>query len=179
MNYILVKYEDYNNYVSLYRNNNLDKNNKIWTQSKDKMFEMLLGVSINEIFDSSLETKYIINDDGDNYLITFKSDSNQEYRFGLIQDVVDDNIYHLAFSTSDKDITNDNYANPTNKDEMLEILNRLIWILKDINLDVEYCIGSTCTKKDVIYKYLMRFVSNWQKRDCSYYKLGWELFFKV
>ena len=73
------------------------------------------------------------------------------------------------------------YEEETDNKESVDIFSRIIWILKDLNMWVEYCIGSTGNdkKKNNIYEYMMRFVSNWEKRETEEYPLGWGIFFKI
>lgn len=179
-NYILVKLEHYIDYVKENGHNRLDRWNRIWAPSKSKMlYELSTGKIYEEEIFSGIETEYKI----ENNVILFKCNSNTEYRFDLIKEP-NENIYHLGFSLSDNDLDNsDEYEKPTNKQESLEVLNRLIWILKDIDKNIEvdeYCIGSTGNnKKDRIYEYILNYVSSWEKRDCSAYKEGWALYFKI
>lgn len=43
-----------------------------------------------------------------------------------------------------------------------------------------YCIGATGNpSKDNVYKYMMRFVSNWDKRNTDQYELGCAIYFKI
>lgn len=169
----LVRLCDYIKYVNIHGSDRIDEHNKIWAQSKSNL------LLTNEIFtNGGYETKYTIDRVDSDYLIKFKCNSEQVYRLDLINDGSE--IYHLAFSTIDKEKDDIEYESPTDRKESLEVLNRLMWIIKDINLSgVEFCIGATGTKKDNIYKYMLSQVSTWEKRSCVYYELGWGIFFTI
>lgn len=174
---ILVKYEDYKSYVEIHKSPYLDKKNKyrIWSKSKD--FILNGFEEINEEIFNGTETDYNLTKNGDNYLIIFNTKSGNEYRFDIIKEP-NTKIYHLAFSLSKS--SEFDYEKMTDMNESIEVFSRLVWILKDANLDVEeYCIGATGTKKDKIYEYMMRFVKSWDKRENKHYKLGWALYFKL
>lgn len=142
------------------------------------LYEFSTGKVYEEEIFQGIETEYKIVDD----VILFKTNSNTEYRFDLLKEP-STNIYHLAFSLSENDLSDqDEYEKQTDKKESLELLNRLIWILKDFsaNKDIEYCIGATGNlKKDRIYEYILKYVSSWEKRDSDQYELGWALYFKI
>lgn len=178
MRKIEVKIEDYKSYLEKYKSEYLDKKNMIFTNGKKSFINKLFKVNEEEIF-NGLETKYTIQKNGDDYLISFDSNSNIKYRFDLLKEP-NSNIYHLGFSLFNSNTNN--YHSLTNNNESLEVFNRLIWILKDVtpklNVD-EYCIGSTGTQKDNIYNYMMKFISGWEKRNTTYYPLGWALYFKL
>jgi hypothetical protein len=175
---ILVKFEDYISYYSKYNTSYLDRKNgyRIWSPSKEYVLNGFNSVN-EEIFNGT-KTDYELSPNGDNYLITFKTKSNTEYRLDLIRDP-NGKIYHIAFTVNDRDLQN--YENITGLKESIEVFSRLSWILGDIDLDIEeYCIGATGDRrKDSIYEYMMRFVKSWEKRECSDYKLGWALYFKI
>ena len=90
-------------------------------------------------------------------------------------------IWHIGFSEWNKELNNPNdYENLTNKNEAIDVFSRLIWILKDLNMNVEYCIGSSAdSRENNIYEYMMRFVSNWEKRNTEQYTLGWAIYFNL
>jgi hypothetical protein len=175
---ILVKFEDYISYVDKYDTTYLDKKNKyrIWCKTKDFVINGFNSVN-EEIFDG-IETDYEMSKEGENYLITFKTKSNTEYRLDIIKET-NTKTYHIAFTLSNRNM--DNYEKPTDLYESMEVFSKLSWILRDLKLDVdEYCIGATGDKKkDSIYEYMMRFVKSWEKRNCNSYKLGWALYFKI
>lgn len=182
--HLYVNIKDYQLYQEKYRHDRLDKWYRIQPPpSKGKMFAMCSDrIYEEEIFDGT-KSEYTIDINGNNYLILFKTNSGSEYRFDIFNEP-NTKIYHLAFSDSNSDISNiSSYENPTNRNESKEIFSRLSWILKDISkkIDVdEFCIGFTNdTKKDNIYQYMMRFVSEWEKRETNDYPIGWALYFKL
>jgi hypothetical protein len=172
---ILVKIEDYKRYTDLHGNNKLDSTIEIYSNSQ---FPKFLNIS-EEVFEGR-ETKYeIVKEADDHILIRFKSTSNIEYRIDLFKEP-NTNIWHIAFSLFDIDISNSNYHERTDKKESIDIISRIVWILKDIKRDVEYCIGATPDPiKNKIYEYLMRFITNWERRETNQYTLGWAIYFKL
>ena len=175
---ILVKFEDYISYVEKYDTTYLDKKNKyrIWCKTKD--FILNGFNSVNEEIFNGTRTEYNSEKKEEDYLVTFKTKSGQEYRLDLMREP-NTEIYHIALTLNNRNI--DNYEKLTDLDESIEVFSRLSWILRDLKLDVdEYCIGATGDKKkDSIYEYMMRFVKSWEKRNCNNYKLGWALYFKI
>lgn len=175
---ILVRLEDYLKFVKKDETIFLDKKNgyKIWHQSKNIILNNFTPIN-EEIFDGT-ETKYNLSRNGDDLLITFQTRLKNKYRFDIIKEP-NKKIYHLAFTLVDRDTSE--YEMPTDLGESFEVFSKLAWILKDICLDVdEYCIGATGDKrKDSIYKYMMRFVKSWEKRNSDSYALGWALYFKI
>ncbi|MCK9446900.1 hypothetical protein M0Q50_08635 [bacterium] len=126
------------------------------------------------------KTDYTISKTNSDYLILFKSNSNTEYIFELKKEP-NNNIYHLSFSINNRNI--EEYEKLIELNESNEVFSRLSYILKDLNhkLNIsEYCIGATGNKKkDRIYQYMMKFVSNWEKRNTKIYDLGWALYFNL
>lgn len=176
---IVVNYKDFISYQEKYKTTYIDKENKyqIWAPSKSNILNGFQ--EINEIFDG-IKTEYDIQKSNDNYQISFKSKSENEYKFDLVKDP-DENLYHLAFTL--KSTTKDEYEKLTNLNESIEVFGKLSFILKEFSekfgID-EFCIGATGNyKKDIIYQYMMRFVKSWEKRDTTHYKLGWGLYFKI
>lgn len=175
MNKIKVRLEDYKRYISKFKTNKLDNKNQIYT---DGGFPKFLGIN-EEIFEGT-PTKYdIVNFDSDKILIKFSTKSQTECRLDLFKEP-GTNIWHIGFSLYKNELES-GYHNRTNKNEAIEVFSKLIWILQDLKLDVdEYCIGATGdSSKDATYKYMMRFVSEWEKRDTNQYNLGWALYFKI
>lgn len=176
---ILVKFNDFILYQEKYNTYYLDKkrNYSIWSPAKS--FVLNGFKPVNEMFDG-IKTKYIITNTNDDFQIVFISNSNNEYKFDLKKEP-NTNIYHLSFSLKDRD--DKEYEDLTNLNESKEVFAKLSYILQDLNkkLNVdEYCIGATGNiKKDRIYEYMMKFVSNWEKRETKIYELGWALYFKL
>lgn len=175
---ILVKYEHYTSYVNKFQTTSLDRREKyrIYSKSKDIVLNGFNKVN-EEVFDG-IETEYDIQKNGDNYLILFKSKSECDYKLELHREP-NTKIYHISFTLFDRD--QNNYEEPSDKGEAIEVYSRLLWILKSIGIDYdEYCIGATGDKrKDSIYLYLMKDTKNWQKRSTNIYPLGWALYFTV
>ena len=187
MNKILVKIEDYKKYTSKYNTDKLSDKYIIYTNSSfpkfvreniNQFFPEWSEKKINEEIFNGTPTEYkIIKSDSNNILIRFSSKSNTDYRLDLLKEP-NNNIWHIAFSLFNS--TDDNYHNQTNNNESIEVFSKLIWILRDISLNVdEYCIGATGSKKDNIYQYMMRFISGWEKRETDQYPLGWAIYFRI
>lgn len=173
MKKILVKINDYKKYLET-GTNRLDKKNKIYTNSQ---FPNFLNIS-EKIFEPK-ENKYnIVKNNEDHILIKFKTKNDNEYRLDLLKEP-NSEIYHIAFSLFDRNLDND-YHLKTDLKEPIDVISGLVWILKDLKKDVEYCIGSTGDDiKDNIYQYLMKYVSDWEKRKTKQYDLGWAIYFKI
>jgi len=177
---ILVKVDDYLNYKSKFNTNKLDENNEIYTSGSFPPKFIRDKFKINELFDGTESEYSIVKRSNNHILINFNSSLNNEYRIDLFKEE-DFDIWHIGFSES-KNKTNEpiKYGYLTNKNESIDVFSRLIWILKDLDMRVEYCIGATGDdKKDRVYEYMMRFVSKWEKRDTDEYELGWALYFKI
>ena len=176
---ILVKFDDFILYQEKYNTYYLDKKHSYRIWSPAKSFVLNGFKPVNEMFDG-IKTEYIITNINDDFQIFFISDSGNEYKFDLKKEPKT-NIYHLSFSLKDRN--DEEYEKLTNLNESNEVFGRLSYILKDLNdkLDVdEYCIGATGDlKKDKIYQYMMKFVTNWEKRNTKIYDLGWALYFKL
>ena len=183
--HIPVKINDFLIYQEKYGHNRLDKWHRIqpYPNVKSSFLSNISGkIFEEEIFDG-IETKYTIQKVGNNYLILFKTNKGNEYRFDLINEP-NTKIYDLAFSISSNSLNNEEeYLKLTSEGESKEVFAKLVWILKDITpkIDVsEYCIGATgINTKDRIYQYMMKFVSGWERRDTNKYDLGWALYFKL
>lgn len=174
MNKILVKLEDYLNYISKFKTTKLDKKNIIYTNGG---FPKFLGIN-EEIFEGRSTEYEIVKNEDSHILIKFLSKNNIEYRFDLFKEP-NTNIWHLGFSLFDGDLKD--YHEKTYKNEAIDVFSRMVWILKDLNLKVDkYCIGATGDEsKDLTYQYMMRFVSNWEKKNTTEYSLGWALYFNL
>jgi len=178
---ILVRVEDYKRFIEKNGSNKLDDRNEIYTFGSfpPKFYRDQNG--INEEILEGIPCSYIILESGDDkILIGFESKSSSEYRMDLLKEP-GTNIWHIGFSEIDNQIYDiEKYQSLTEKGEAIDVISRLVFILRDINMNVEYCIGATGDdKKDRIYEYIMRFVSNWEKRDTDEYPLGWAIYFKI
>jgi len=174
VNKILVKIEDYLDYTSKFETTKLDKKNCIYTNGG---FPKFLDIN-EEIFEGRPSEYEIVKNESSHILIKFLSKSNTEYRFDLFKEP-DTNIWHIGFSLFSTEMKD--YREKTRKEESIDVFSRMIWILKDLNLEVDkYCIGATGDKgKDATYIYMMRFVSNWEKRNTNQYNLGWAIYFNL
>ena len=186
MNYLYVKYPDYINYIKENNNNDrLFKNLKIYTTSKE-------GI-INEIFNEPLYTNYKIEKNTTDILISFNTNSNNKYRLDIFKIIEKDKsknfINHIAFSDYTNNINDiDKYEELLKRNEMIEILNRIHYILKDLIsnniINNSFCIGGTkLLSKNNIYQYLLKIIvgnNGFQKLNSEIYtntKFG--LYFKV
>jgi hypothetical protein len=176
---ILVRIDDYKKYVEENGTNIIDSNNEIYTNNSFPPKFIKERFNINEEIFEGKETRYDIIKDGEyEFLASFESISNIKYRLDLFREPIT-NIWHIGFSLFDSSLDN-SYHNRTDKNESIDIFSRLIWILKDLDRNVEYCIGSTGDdSKDRVYEYMMRFVSNWDKRKTDQYELGWGIYFHL
>jgi hypothetical protein len=174
MNKILVKLQDYSNYISEFKTNKLDKKNLIYTNAG---FPKFLGIN-EEIFEGRPTDYEVVKNEDSHILIKFLSKKKVEYRFDLFKEP-NTNIWHLGFPLFDVELKD--YHQKTDKNEAIDIFSRIVWILRDLNHKVDkYCIGATGDEsKDLTYQYMMRFVSNWKKQNTTQYNLGWALYFNL
>ena len=181
MNKILVKIDDDKRYIKRYNTDKLDNYNRIYSVGSFPPKFVRQYLSINEEVFEGTPTEYNIESKTeDNIIIKFNSKLDTKYRLDLIMEP-ETQIWHIGFSEWNKELNNTNdYENLTNKNEAIDVFSRLIWILKDLNMNVEYCIGSSAdSRKNNIYEYMMRFVSNWEKRNTEQYTLGWAIYFNL
>lgn len=165
----IVSYDQYITFESY----KLDKITRISLGSKfleDSSFFQRMG----EIYQVDLETEYedlernspIYN--GVDYIFKFISNSGAKYRIDLLKhedDKVDyKNMYSVLFSMEKNDpykSTIGDYEEMTDKNEMIEVLNRIRFILKDWlgrnRYKFTFVIGkSEIEKKNNIYKYFIK-----------------------
>jgi hypothetical protein len=175
---ILVSFESYLNHQNKYNTTYLDKKNNYNLYSPSK--NILKSNKVDEIFDG-IKTEYKIKKiNSIDYLITFFANSSNQYRLDLLNDL---GTYHIAFSLNKYNLDNDEYEKLTELNESKEVFARMAYILKDFskkkNIN-KFAIGGTGNpKKDRIYEYIMKYVSNWVKKKDSGYKLGWALYFNM
>jgi len=185
MRYIHTKLEDYNKFIKENGTNRLSKNLKIHTSSKNLLLKSLFNV--NEMFDRILKTDYIIKPNT-KYLILFKTNKNNEYRLDVVPKYENDKglVNHIAFTDSKVNKIED-YDVLLDKNEMIEILNRISYIINDLvikNIINNYfCIGGTnLESKNKIYEYLLKVVvdqNGFTKETTNLYDAGWGLYFKA
>jgi len=178
---VLVKLTDYNNYLDKYNTNKLDSKNEIFTLESfpPKFYRDRIGIN-EEIFEGIPCSYDFLEKSDDKILIKFSSKSLSEYRVDILKEPNFD-IWHIGFSEIDNELYDvEEYQSLTNKEESIDVISRIVWILSDFNMNVEYCIGVTGDdRKDKIYEYIMRFVSKWEKRKTNQYPIGWAIYFKI
>ena len=187
MKYLFTKQEHYRLFVESNKTDRISKGLKIYTTSKDDLFS---SFKLNEeIFNQPLPTKYIFKTDEDNKKeILFKSNSDNEYRLDIffINEVDKGFVSHTSFSLADKSIEDtEEYEKLTNKNEMIEILNRVHYILKDLVKnykipDYIYIGGTEIEKKNIIYQYFLKVIvgeRGFKKLNTTNYKTKYGLYF--
>lgn len=177
---IFVKFESFLDFQNKYGTTYLDKKNRYNLYSSSKGIIRNNFNKLNEIF-NGIQTQYKISErKNGNYLITFTTNSGNEYRIDLI---LDSGIYHIAFSLSNYNLENYEYEKLTELNESKEVFARMAYILKELSKEKnikEFCIGGTGNpKKDRIYEYIMKYVSKWEKRKDTSYEMGWALYFTM
>lgn len=161
------------NQFKTFENSKLDKITNITTGSKF-IKDSFIGNKVNEIFDKHIPTEYSVHDrkspiyNDYDYIFYFKTQTNIEYRIDILKHDDDkvkyNNMYSILFSLKKNDPYKskvDEYEELTDKNEMIEILNRIRYILKDWisknNLNITFVIGkSDIERKNKIYKYFIR-----------------------
>lgn len=189
MKYLETTYEQYQNFITFEKSERLSKNLKIFAKDLSKI-NIFSKTKINEIFDSEIKTKYNIHKDNYNNLsIYFKTNSNTEYRLDLIKYNEEDKgiVYHIGFSLWNVEIND--YDVLTEKHEMIEILNRIKYIINDIIINnlLErnyFCIGADVLlkKKNDIYQYFLKIVlgkNKFKKLQTKLYDSNWGLYFEL
>lgn len=173
---IYATFEDYEKYLSKYGNNRIDKNYILQTTGSN--LPKFISKINEEIFEGIPNEYIFVEETNYRKLIKFHSKSGIAYRLDLLREF-DSDIWHIAFSEFDRQMDNE-YELLTGKQESIDVFSRLIWILKDMKMNVVYCIGSSSdARKNNIYMYMMRFVSNWEKRKTDYYDGGWGIYFEI
>ena len=205
MKYIYTKTEHYKMFCEKNKTNRLSKSVKILPESdKMNLFKITSGYKVNEeIFNESIKTKYDIEELKQNFFkIIFKTNSDIEYRLDIhVIDEVNGIVNHIAFTENDSkfdtipnssidfDEYEKNYNKPTKHHEMIELMNRIHFILKDI-IDKNYinnnlfCIGGTeIESKNNIYEYSLKVIvgkNGFDKLKTNIYpNVGWGLYFSI
>ena len=205
MKYLYTKTEHYKIFLSENKSNRLSKSIKILPESdKINLFKISIGLNINEdIYEKPINTDYELVKINDNFIkILFSSKSNTGYRLDIhIISEKNSNVNHISFTQND--IKYDNipnkqsefdqyeidYNRPTGKNEMIEIMNRIHYILSDLLLNNSlsnnlFCIGgSELIEKNNIYEYLLKVIvgkDGFKKINTNIYpKVGWGLYFSI
>ena len=205
MKYLYTKTEHYKLFVKENKNNRLSKDIKILPESdKMSLFKISFNSNLNEeIYDKPLETDYKLLKIKDNFIkVLFQSKSNINYRLD-IHTIVEKNgiVNHISFTEDDikYDIIPDkqsdfeqyeiDYNRLTGKNEMIELMNRIHYILSNLlsNDDLSnnsFCIGGTeLIEKNNIYEYLLKVIvgdGGFKKINTDIYsKVGWGLYFSI
>lgn len=174
MKYLITRKEHF-------KNERLSKTLKTTTIGN---YDKIFGINtINEILDSNLITQYkFVNDDE----ISFFTNSGKKYRLDIIQKLENNNIVnHISFSNyyaKQKD-----YDKLTGNDEMLELLNRIKFIINDLvknnKISNYFCIGCTeLETKNNIYEYSLYILlgkKGYEKKQTNLYDCEWGLYFKI
>jgi len=202
MKYLFTKINHYRKFINENLVDRIDKDIKILpVENKMNLFKRSLSIN-EEIFEEPLKTEYNLIFLNDSFMkIIFKSKSNTECRLDL--HVIQENnelINHIAFTTNDSkyDTIPNNlddynqyeveYNQPTNKYEMVEVLNRVRFILNDLvdknKTNNNFCIGGTEIKsKNNIYEYFLKVVvgeDGFKKLKTDVYPdIEWGLYFKI
>jgi hypothetical protein len=159
---------------------------KLKNNPKQKYVGKFSDFILNEIFSTPKKTLYSLYQnysnifkDKLNYTATFNTDSGEEYILNLIY-VEDLNspfpnepMYNISFTIKNQYDLLDylKYENETNKDELLEIISRLIFIITDIdNLiknkypNIIYIIGETDNLQKInIYRNIIKNSLNYKE----------------
>ena len=195
MKYLYTKSNHYTKFLESNSNSNrLSKNLKILPPN---------GKFINEIFNSPIKCDYTkeTKKSEARVVIKFESKLGNKYRLDIFPlKEFNKEINHIAFgidskefedlpnTLSDLDIYWDDYERPTNRNEMIDILNRLNFILNDLvnknEIQPDFCIGGTeLESKNNIYEYFLKIVvgdNGFTKLKTRMYpKSGWGLYFKI
>lgn len=203
MKYLYSKYEHYNIFILSNKSNRLSKGLKVLPYESKISNLLKKSYSVNEeIFDRSIDTKYeLINVKNNFKKIIFKSNSNTEYRLDIFEiEERKDMVSHISFALNDEKFDsipkNDiefqeyeaEYQKLTNKNEMIEVLNRIHFILSDLIdtkiINNNFCIGGTkLEEKNKIYQYLLKVIAGengFKKLDTDVYpEIGWGLYFTL
>jgi hypothetical protein len=174
MKYLITRKEHF-------KNERLSKNLKTTTIGT---YDKLLGINtLNEILDSNLKTDYNIETDNE---ISFYTNSGKKYRLDIIPKSEHGQIInHISFS--EYDVKLENYDKLTGNDEMIELLNRIKYIINDLvqtnKIENRFCIGGTeLESKNKIYEYSLYILlgkNGYEKKDTIFYDVGWGLYFTI
>ena len=200
MRYLYTKSEHYRKFLKENKTDRVSKGYKILPEG-DKGFLFKSDSIQEEIFNTVLDTKYTISNINNRIKILFNTNSGTKYRIDIypIQEF-GKLINHLAFTEENSKFDEvpksgeefieyeDEYTKPTNRNEMIELMNRIHFILKDLvdngKVNNSFCIGGTeIESKNSIYEYLLRVVvgkDGFKKLNTEVYpKVGWGLYFSI
>jgi hypothetical protein len=171
-------------FVDKYKTDRLQKGLKIYTTSKAGL--------LNEIFQEPIHTEYVIETELPKMMVSFHTSKDFKYRidiFGILEiDKSSNEINHIAFSDYANDINDeDKYEELLDRGEMIEIINRIHFILKDLmnknKINNYFCIGGTkLLSKNNIYNYALKIIvgdDGFDKLTTNIYKTKFGLYFKI
>ena len=174
MNYLITRKEHF-------KNERLSKTLKTTTIGT---YDKLLGINtLNEILDSNLKTDYNFENDNE---ISFYTNSGVKYRLDIIpKNEHNQTINHISFS--EYDVQLENYDRLTGNDELIELLNRIKYIINDLvqmkKIENSFCIrGTELESKNNIYEYSLYILlgkNGYEKKDTIFYDVGWGLYFTI
>lgn len=202
MKYLYSKSEHYDLFIKENKSNRLSKGLKIMPYESKVSSLLKKTYNINEeIFDKSIVTDYeLINVEDGFKKVVFKSNSNTEYRLDIFEIEEDGIVNHISFALNSQkfDVLPKDYGEfqeyemeyqeLTNKNETIEVLNRIHFILRDLVektiINNSFCIGGTkLEKKNKIYQYLLKTIvgeGGFKKLNTNIYpEIGWGLYFKI
>ena len=192
---LLTNYKHYKKF--LLENNNSDRLSK-WLKilpdsSKYNLLKNYLNIDIiqEEILNKPIPNKYKL--EIKNIIkkkILFYSNNSNLYSLDIFTLQENIGIYnHISFTIGDSDNVKDiDYENLTDKNEMLDLMGRIRFILQDlINKNIitnNFCIGGTdLEKKNKIYYYLLKVIvgeDGFKKINTTIYpKTSWGLYFSI
>ena len=190
---LLTNYKHYKKF--LLENNHSDRLSK-WLKilpdsSKDNLLKNYLNIDViqEEILNKPIPNTYKLEvKNSIKKKVLFYSNSNNLYSLDVFTLQENIGIYnHISFTIGDSDNVKDiDYENLTDKNEMLDLMGRIQFILQDlINKNIitnNFCIGGTdLEKKNKIYYYLLKVIvgeDGFKKVNTTIYpKTGWGLYF--
>jgi len=185
MKYLYSKLNHYILYVEKNKTNRLSKNLKLMTHTKS-------GKLIKEIFENPIYTEYKIEENNNsNILISFYTNKLYKYRLDIFKiyeyDKSEYPINHIAFSDYNNQLDSYDYEENLNRHEMIEILNRIHFILNDmVKNKIIYnffCIGgSKLEEKNKIYEYMLKVLvgkDGFRREKTDIYDTNFALYFEI
>lgn len=205
MKYLYTKYEHYKSFCEENGTDRICKGIKITTNGGkiSGLLKYITGYVSEEIFNEPIKTEYEFLELSNVFKkILFHSKSGTKYRIDIhIINEMNRLVNHISFTEEDSKLdiipNNDsdfieyeiNYNKSTNRNEMIEVLDRIRYILFDLvsnnKLVSDYfCIGGTEFKrKNNIYEYFLEVVvgkDGFKKLKTNVYpQVGWGLYFKI
>lgn len=204
VNYIYTKSEHYKMFYEKNKTNRLSKTVKLLPETdKMNLFKKTSEFKFcEEIFNNPIETDYNISKIRENFIrIDFMTKSKSYYRLDIhVINEINGIVNHISFTKYDTkyDIIPDNikdfdeyeesYNRPTERYEMIELMNRIHFILNDMvvksHISNKFCIGGTeIESKNKIYEYSLKIIvgdGGFEKLKTDIYpRSGWGLYFSI